>query len=88
MEIIMSIQGLRKEIDMIDEKLLELLNARARYAIRIGEEKNSEKLDIFDRERETYIINRMVDLNKGPLSERDVNRLFTEIVAICREIQL
>jgi len=66
----------RNRIDEIDEQLLELFNKRAEHAIQIGRFKSQYNLPVYDPERETAIINHLCAINKGPLSNEAVKRLF------------
>ena len=74
----------RKEIDRVDEGLLNLLNRRIRLvreAIAI-KKKTGEKLRIFERERE--IIQNLKSENRGPLKEAELERIFRAILAMGR----
>ncbi len=77
-----NINTLRKEIDKIDLKILDLLNKRANIAIKIGAEKSKAKQDNFhipDREIEIY--KRLSKLNKGPLPNSSLQAVYREILS-------
>lgn len=79
------IEKLRKKIDQIDDSLLALINDRARTAIMVGGEKNGRSADIVYRpEREAEILQRLRWANDGPLKSESVERLFREIISVCR----
>ncbi len=81
------ITSLRKSIDEIDEKILDLINKRLLFAKQIGKIKDQKNEKILDTARESSVINRLLALNKGPLSENNLHHVFTEIIALSREVQ-
>ena len=79
---------IRREIDSLDDALLDLLNRRARAALEVGAVKSGEAEPRFYRpERETAVVRRLVENNEGPLSDPDVARLFREIMSTCRALE-
>jgi chorismate mutase len=81
----------RKKIDLIDRKLLNLLNQRVRVAIEIGKVKREMRDRIYDPRREKEIVERLrlrLRLrNKGPLREEDMKEIFKTIMKVCRKSQ-
>ncbi|MFQ3675391.1 MAG: prephenate dehydratase [Endomicrobiia bacterium] len=75
---------LRKKINIVDEKLLHLLNQRAVLSKQIGEIKKNYGNDIYSPGREKVVINRILSLNKGPIKNDDLKEIFLEIIQICR----
>ena len=82
----MTIENARKEIDLIDERLISLLNERMQWVQEVGKIKNETKSVIYRPEREKWIVERMVSLSKGPLSESAIEAIFLEIFAAARNI--
>lgn len=82
----MDLEDWRKEIDVLDRKLLELLNRRAECAIEIGRIKQAIEQPIFVPERETSILNRMLEVNKGPMDAEAVRRIFQQIIDESRRL--
>lgn len=80
---------LRKQIDFIDDRLLELLNQRARCALRVAEIKAAQgEVDCFYRpEREIEVLRRMAGSNPGPLSNEAVTRFFREVMSECLALE-
>lgn len=76
-----AIQKLREEIDKIDEKILKLLNERAKLALKIAEIKRKESSPFYDVVREKKIIENLLRLNKGPLPNEAVKIIFREIIS-------
>ena len=83
----MDIDDWRKEIDLIDERLIELLNRRSQCAIEIGRIKRRLGLAIYSPERETEVFNHVIGLNGGPLDPNAVRRLFERIIDESRRIE-
>jgi len=83
----MDIDHWRKEIDDIDSELLRLLNMRARLAMKVGALKQAAHLPFCDPDRERSVLQRLQELNDGPLDERAVGKLFRRIICESRRIE-
>ncbi len=83
----MELSELRKEIDLIDEEILNLLSKRANVAIDIGDFKSKNNLEIFNKDREDKIFENLINKNNGPLSDNAVRAIFEQIIVICRDLQ-
>ena len=81
------LDNLRKEIDKINHKLLELLNERAKIAQEIGKEKKIHGYPIYDPIREQQILNEIIELNEGPFSNEVISCLFKEIFKATKKLQ-
>lgn len=75
------LERLRKEIDSIDQKILELLNKRAEIAIEIAKVKREKNLKFHSPEREREILERITALNKGPFPNDALKVIFREIIS-------
>ena len=87
------LNAVRTEIDAIDVQLLELLNARADCAERVavikGQASGDAQSTVFYRpEREAQIFDRLRGLNKGPLDNERIERLFREIISSCLALEM
>jgi chorismate mutase/prephenate dehydratase len=78
----------RKELDLINQELLTLLNRRLRIALEVGKVKREMGKKIYDKEREEEILDRLTQKNKGPLKEEDLRKIFTLIMKVCRQSQI
>ena len=58
------IQTLRRRIDEIDDRILELINQRLKVAERIGSLKSRSGAAVIDSQRETQIYERLSSLNQ------------------------
>jgi chorismate mutase-like protein len=83
----MNLDRWRQQIDQIDERLLELLNERAQLALAIGREKRAQGLSVPAPEREAQILQRLCALNRGPLDEHAIYRIFAQIFEESRRLQ-
>lgn len=83
----MDIEHWRKEIDEIDTELLRLLNVRAGLALKVGALKKEADLPLCDPVRERFVLERLGDLNEGPLDQRAIERLFRRIIWESRRIE-
>ena len=75
---------LREQIDALDAEILKRLNERAAFARKIGGLKTG---NAYRPEREAQVLLRIKDLNKGPLSDETVARLFREIMSACLALE-
>ena len=86
-----NLDAVRARIDAIDREIVRLLNARAASAKRVARIKATEDTDqapVFYRpEREAQILERVLAENNGPLSDRDLWRLFREIISCCLSLE-
>jgi len=78
----------RKEINLLDLKLLTLLNQRLRMALEIGKIKKEMGKKIDDPRREKEVLERLKLKNKGPLKDEDLKKIFTTIMKVCRKSQI
>ena len=77
----------RKQIDLIDQKLLSLLNRRLSIALEIGKIKKERREKIYNPKREDEIVKRLNLKNRGPLKEEDLKKIFKKIMRVCRKSQ-
>jgi len=82
-----NLNKLRKEIDDIDKKLLELLNERGNVALNISELKRENSYSVYDPVREKEIEKKLASLNNGPLAQESVLSVYREIISACRKLQ-
>ncbi len=82
-----NLNKLRKEIDNIDKKLLELLNERGSVALNISELKRENSYSVYDPVREKEIEKKLARLNNGPLTGESVLSVYREIISACRKLQ-
>jgi len=83
----LSIEDWRDEIDRIDEELVRLLNERSKCAIEIGRIKRDNGQPVYSPSRESQVIAHVTGINKGPLDEEGMQRLFERIIDESRRIE-
>jgi chorismate mutase len=83
----MDIEHWRREIDDIDAELLRLLNMRARLALKVGALKQAADLPCCDPERERNVLQRLQEINDGPLDEHAIGKVFRRIIHESRRVQ-
>lgn len=83
----MDISDWRRHIDEIDRKLVELLNERSRCAAEIGQLKRKTGAPLYQPAREREILERVQQLNGGPLDNAALKRLFERIVDEARVVE-
>jgi chorismate mutase len=77
----------RRKIDVLDVRLLELLNERTRIVEEIGRIKQHLSLPIYEPKREEDVFRNVTSHNGGPLSSEAVKRVFERIIDEMRNIQ-
>ncbi len=70
----------RDEIDATDEEIVRLLNKRALAAMEIGHIKKEVNWPVYVPTREEEVIAHVKAVNKGPLSNEAIGRLFERII--------
>ena len=78
---------LRQAIDVIDEKILDLINQRLSLAKQIGDLKKQDDIQILDSGRETEILKRLLEKNNGPMGADGLRNIFGAIIAEGRNVQ-
>lgn len=90
-ENLMSLEELRKTIDQMDYRLVDLLNERAKISINIGKWKKSEEKDdntqVYAPGREKQVLEKVSKLNHGPLTNESVQAIYREIMSASISLQ-
>ena len=83
----MEMSDWRDKIDIVDRKILELLNERARYVLALVPLKMRARLPIYEPKREEQVFRNIAGHNHGPLPPDAVRRIFERIIDEMRAIQ-
>jgi chorismate mutase/prephenate dehydratase len=83
----MSIPEHRKAIDKLDEQIVKLLNERTRHVLAIGQLKRKSGEDIYAPHRELTILQRLMKLNEGPLSNESLQAIYREVMSSALALQ-
>ena len=81
------IEGLRKKIDDLDMRLVELINQRAECAIQIGRLKRNSAMPIYEPDREKIIYGNIARNNSGQLSDIQLRQVYGRLIDVMRQIQ-
>ncbi len=81
------LEKLRRELDGIDDQILELLNKRTRIVLDIAHIKRSKNAKFYSPERERSILQRLSSLNKGPFPGAALKVVFREILSACLSLE-
>jgi len=84
----MKIGDWRAKIDAIDTTLLHLLNVRAGFALEVGRLKGESGQPLRVPAREREILERMVEINPGPLDTAAVETIYQRILDESIRIQV
>ena len=77
----------RDRIDVLDRRILELLNERTRIVEEIGRIKQALDLPIYEPRREDEVYENITGNNAGPLTADGVRRVFERIIDEMRNVQ-
>lgn len=72
---------LRKRIDELDVQIVELLNERAKVVVEIGQAKQADDAPTYVPDREQAILNRITELNTGPLPPKTLRAIYRELMS-------
>jgi len=77
-----NLEELRKQIDAIDQKLVELMNERARHAVQIGQlKREAGQESVYSPEREREVLERVLVANEGPRADRTLLAIWKEMMS-------
>src|SRR5215212_7629809 len=82
-----SLDDLRRKIDALDERIVELLNERAACALEIGHEKKLAGMEVYQPSREAEVLGHVQRVNLGPLDDEAMKRLFERIIDEARRLE-
>lgn len=71
----------RKEIDRIDADIIKAINERYELVLKIGEWKRTQGLPIYMPEREAVLLEKLCSENTGPMPERTLRAIYTEVLS-------
>ena len=78
---------LRKKIDELDLKILELLNKRTEVVLDVGKTKQDKHLKVYSPERERAILKRLKEKNIGPFPDGTLRLIYEEILSASLALQ-
>jgi chorismate mutase / prephenate dehydratase len=86
---LLKLAELRSRIDAIDERVLALLNERARIAAEVGELKRASQpgAPFHAPARERQVLARLESLHTGPFPREAIRAVFQEIMSACLSLE-
>lgn len=82
------VQDLRDRVDEVDRELLRALNERARLVQEIMEIKAESGAPVYDPKREAEILERVVEMNEGPIYDSSMRDIFELILHRIRDLEI
>ena len=76
-----NLDDLRRRIDEVDQRLVELLGERASIVVDIGKAKHTGGTPIYAPHRERQVIERAIANNKSPLPARTIEAIYRELMS-------
>lgn len=81
------LEELRRAIDQVDQKLLELVAERVRLVLRVGDVKRARNLPVYDPERERRVLERLAANAPDPLDGATIKRIFERLIDESRRLE-
>lgn len=76
-----ALDAFRKKIDRLDQKLVDLLNERAKLVVQVGNFKRGSGTPIYAPHREAQVLARALERNAGPLPGRAIEGIYRELMS-------
>jgi chorismate mutase len=81
------LDALRRAIDDVDRRILDLIAERVGIVLKVGEFKRQRSLPIYDPERERAMIEHLIRIAPKPLNSEIVRRIFERVIDESRRIE-
>lgn len=80
-----ALDEVRQKIDALDAQIQDLISDRARLAAAVRQSKGQleNAVDYYRPEREAQVLRAVRERNEGPISDKEMLRLFREIMSVC-----
>ena len=82
-----TLEGIRREIDAIDLELIALLNRRASMSVQVARVKRTNDAPTYQPGREQEVIRNAQTASAGPLADRHIRAIWSEILSASRDLQ-
>lgn len=77
----MDLDELRRQIDALDQQLVELLNRRAEIVVEIGRLKSASGTPVYAPDREKAVLEKVRQANRGPLPDKTIVAIYRELMS-------
>lgn len=81
------LENYRDRIDVIDRRIVELLNERARAVEVIGQVKVQARMRVYEPRREDAVYTNLAQANTGPLTDDSLKRIYERVIDEMRALQ-
>jgi chorismate mutase len=82
------VRELRERVDEVDRELIRSLNERARIVQEIMAIKAEAGAPVYDPKREEEILQRVVEMNTGPIYDSSMRDIFELILHRIRDLEI
>ena len=82
------VRELRERVDEVDRELIRALNERARIVQEIMALKVEAGAPVYDPKREEEILQRVVEMNTGPIYDSSMREIFEMILHRIRDLEI
>jgi chorismate mutase len=82
------VRELRERVDEVDRELIRALNERARIVQEIMAIKIEAGAPVYDPRREEEILQRVVEINEGPIYDSSMRDIFELILHRIRDLEI
>jgi chorismate mutase-like protein len=81
------VEEIRRQIDLLDDKIHDLLMKRAELVIDIGKAKRKSNIQYIQPDREAIMLRRLLSRHQGPLPKEAIVRIWRELVGAVSLLQ-
>jgi chorismate mutase len=81
------LEELRRSIDDLDGRILELVAERVRVVLAVGQYKRKHSIAVYDPDRERKMLDRLCGQARHPLDADTVRRIFERLIDESRRIE-
>ncbi len=74
------LSGFRERIDACDEAIIRLINKRLKICLEVGEYKSARGIAVKDEARESEIITRVLNDNRGPCPPEVLKQIYRTLI--------
>ena len=72
---------LRKDIDRVDETIIESINERTKKVLQIGALKHKHQAPVYAPDREHKVYEKIFSMNEGPITDKSLEAIYREIMS-------
>ena len=82
-----SLEQCRRDIDVVDRRIVALLNERAKIVEVVGQVKQRAAMRVYEPKREELVYANITQSNGGPLGAAAIRRIYERIIDEMRTLQ-